>query len=488
MTHTYTHISLVHVEFFIVDASPETVGTLLGVNSINGDLGSPSDDEDVPAGHHDSPPGCSNGPVLEESVGDTTPRHSLRTSATLETDQEDLTSAASRSSPPRGRQDSLNDYLDAIEQNSHSRPACNERVVGASPKLRSSFPTDTRLNAMLHIDSDEEEHEYHQALGFQSSLDDDGGLVMLNGATRNAEKEFLNRLSNQIPQSQDPEENGRVSDGNTSLQPSDSQQETLEEPPEPELAGGETEMPQDPQDDGPADLAGDEISAPEEAEQPVTGTDPAASESASGDRRVIREAESVDQGSEPSQVSSETEQSDAVRTESVSESSTRPEGESDIEGADGSCHEGVTPRLSSAETQCSSFESARFPDTPAFSSQEEEDGACAAEAASSEPATETQDIVCTQASLPAVQIPSTQEEGQFPETGGLHDGDEAEEIWQRRQSLQAAAAHGQLQEEEAGGAQAACEGAAAQVDGASGGNDGKRGLMWSSVQKVLIAD
>ncbi|XP_066471335.1 E3 ubiquitin-protein ligase HECW2 isoform X3 [Tiliqua scincoides] len=453
------------------DASPETMGTLLGVNSINGDLGSPSDDEDMPAGHHDSPPGCSNGPVLEESIGDVTPRHSLRTSTTLETDQEDLTSAASRSSPPRGRQDSLNDYLDAIEQNSHSRPACNERVVGASPKLRSSFPTDTRLNAMLHIDSDEEEHEYHQGLGFQSSLDDDGGLVMLNGVTRNAESEFLNCLSSQILQSQDLEENGRVPDIETSLQPSDSQQETLEEPPEPESAGGETEIHQDSQEDGPADLVGNEVSAPEEAEQPATGTDPGVSESASGDRRVVREVESIDQGSEPSQVSSETEQSDPARTESVSESSTRPEGESDVEGADGSCNEGVTPRLSSTETQCSSFESTRFPDTPAFSSQEEEDGALAAEVASSEPATETQDVVCTQASLPAVQIPSAQEEGQCSETGGLHDSDETEEIWQRRQSLQAAAAaHSRSQEEEAAEAQTACEGAASEVDGAIGGS------------------
>uniref|UniRef100_A0A670HW29 HECT-type E3 ubiquitin transferase n=1 Tax=Podarcis muralis TaxID=64176 RepID=A0A670HW29_PODMU len=461
------------------NSSPEAVGTLLGVNSVNGDLGSPSDDEDVPAGHHDPPPVCSNGPILEESTGDAITRHSLRTSTTLETDQEDLTSAASRSSPPRGRQDSLNDYLDAIEQSSHSRTGtsvCNERTVGPSPKLRSSFPTDTRLNAMLHIDSDEEEHEYHQGLGFQSLLDDDddggGGLVMLNGAARNAEATCLNCSPSQTAQSQGGlEESERAPEEEMPLQSSDGQQETSEGLPEAEQAGEETENPQEPQDDGPVDPPGSEICIPQEAEQqPATEMDTGALESAPAGRREIREAEYVNQGSEPSQFSSETEPSDAARTESVSESSTRPEGESDVEGADGSCNEGTAPRLSSVDTQCSSFESARFPETPAFSPQEEEEGACAMDAASGEAAPETQEVVCTQASLPAVNIPSAPEEGQLPEASGLQDGDEAEEIWQRRQSLQAAAARGQLQEEGAAGVQAACEGDAAQVDGATGGS------------------
>ncbi|KAF7243661.1 E3 ubiquitin-protein ligase HECW2 [Varanus komodoensis] len=454
------------------DASPETVGTLLGVNSINGDLGSPSDDEDVPAGHHDSPPVCANGPFPEESVMDATSRHSLRTSTTLDTEQEDLMSAASRSSPPRGRQDSLNDYLDAIEQNNQSRPgtsACNERAVGASPKLRSSFPTDTRLNAMLHIDSDEEEHEYYQALGFHSSLDIDGsGLVMLNGASRSAEVSFLNCSSSQISQSEGPEEARRAPDTEASLQTSDGLQGTLGGSPEPELMGKETETPQDSQEDGPSDLAGGDISATREAEQPASGVDARASEGAPGSTRGIREAESVDQGSEPSQISSETEQSDPARTESVSEASTRPEGESDVEGANGSCNEGTTPRLLSVDTQGSSFESTRLSETPACSSQEEEEGTCTAEAAGSDPPREMQEIVCTQASLPAVNIPCAQEEGLLSEAGGLQDIDEAEEIWQRRQSLQVVAPRGQSQEEEGGVAQATCEGAASEVDGASG--------------------
>ena len=78
------------------DASPEAVGTILGVSSVNGDLGSPSDEEDTPGAHHDSPV-CSNGPVSEESA-DGTPKHSLRTSSTLEIDTEELTSTSSRTS------------------------------------------------------------------------------------------------------------------------------------------------------------------------------------------------------------------------------------------------------------------------------------------------------------------------------------------------------------------------------------------------------
>lgn len=51
-------------------------------------------------------------------------------------------------------QRSLADSLDAIE----APKGPGERPLGAaSPKLRSSFPTHTRLSAMLHIDSDEDE-------------------------------------------------------------------------------------------------------------------------------------------------------------------------------------------------------------------------------------------------------------------------------------------------------------------------------------------
>ncbi|NXT26679.1 HECW2 ligase, partial [Syrrhaptes paradoxus] len=449
------------------DASPETVGTLLGVNSLNGDLGSPSDDEDMPAGHNDTSTVCSNGPVLEDSSGEAILRHPLRTSTTLETDQDELTSGASRSSPIRGRQDSLNDYLDAIEHNNHPRPgtsACGERPRGASPKLRSSFPTDTRLNAMLHIDSDEEEHELHKDLGFPSSLEDDGGLVMLNGATRNVERNGLSYSSDQVMQG--PAENENISASEAPLPSTDDQQETLPELPPSQLAGDESL--QGSQSGAPADQAGSESCAAPEAEQPPSNADTGAADAAAGSRRGVSETESIDQGSEPSQISSETEQSDPARTESVSEASTRPEGESDVEGADSSCNESATVRRSSVEMRCSSCESARFPETPAFSSQEEEEGVCATDAARTEPGAETQDSAGASASLPAVQV--LQEEAQEAEASELPDQEEAEEIWQRRRSLQAAAASSQSQDEEPEGAQAACEGATARVEGATGGS------------------
>uniref|UniRef100_A0A669PS79 HECT-type E3 ubiquitin transferase n=1 Tax=Phasianus colchicus TaxID=9054 RepID=A0A669PS79_PHACC len=369
--------------------------------------------------------------VHEETIQ----RHPLRTSTTLETDQDELTSGASRSSPPRGRQDSLNDYLDAIEHNNHPRPgtsASGEHPRGASPKLRSSFPTDTRLNAMLHIDSDEEEHELHQDLGFPSSLEDDGGLVMLNGATRNVERNGLSYSSDQVTQG--PAENENVSASEAPLPSTDDQPESLPELSPSQLAEGESL--QGSQSETPAEQAGSDSYAVQEAEQPPSSTDAGAADAAAGSRRGVSETESIDQGSEPSQLSSETEQSDPARTESVSEASTRQEGESDVEGADSSCNESATVRRSSVEMRCS-FESARFPETPAFSSQEEEEGACATDVARTEPVAETQDSPSTSGSLPAVQLP--QEEVQEAEGGELQDQEDAEEVWQRRRSLQAAA-------------------------------------------------
>uniref|UniRef100_A0A8B9TEV2 HECT-type E3 ubiquitin transferase n=1 Tax=Anas platyrhynchos TaxID=8839 RepID=A0A8B9TEV2_ANAPL len=360
--------------------------------------------------------------------------------ATLETDQDEITSGASRSSPTRGRQDSLNDYLDAIEHNAHPRPgtsASGERPRGASPKLRSSFPTDTRLNAMLHIDSDEEEHELHQDLGFPSSLEDDGGLVMLNGAARSVERDGLSCSSDQVTQG--PAENENVSASEAPLPSNDDQPESLPELPPSQLAEGES--PQGSQSETPAEQAGSELYAAQEAEQPPSSTDAGAADAAAGSRRGVSETESIDQGSEPSQLSSETEQSDPARTESVSEASTRQEGESDVEGADSSCNENATVRRSSVEMRCS-FESARFPETPTFSPQEEEEGACATDVARTQPAAETQDAASTSGSLPAVQLP--QEEVQEAEAGELQDQEEAEEIWQRRNWEARIDSHGRI--------------------------------------------
>uniref|UniRef100_A0ABI7YJ35 HECT-type E3 ubiquitin transferase n=1 Tax=Felis catus TaxID=9685 RepID=A0ABI7YJ35_FELCA len=450
------------------DASPEAVGTILGVNTVNGDLGSPSDEEDMPGGHHDSTL-CSNGPVSEDSAADGTPKHSFRTSSTLEIDSEELTSTSSRTSPPRGRQDSLNDYLDAIEHNGHSRPGtttCSERSMGASPKLRSSFPTDTRLNAMLHIDSDEEDHEFQQDLGYPSSLEEEGGLIMFSRASRADDVSLTSQTK--------PEDNPvEIEEASTN------EAASFEDKPEhlPELAEGSLpsgpvpdESESGPESQPSAEQGSTELCGSQEVDQPTSGADTGTSDTSGGSRRAISETESLDQGSEPSQVSSETEPSDPARTESVSEASTRPEGESDLEGADSSCNESVTTQLSSVDTRCSSLESARFPETPAFSSQEEEDGACAAEPSSSGLAEGSQDSIRTPSSLPVVQVPAGEEEGAGADSAPLPNQEEVGEVWQRRGSLEgAAAAESQPQEEgDARDAHGACEGATAQEEGATG--------------------
>uniref|UniRef100_A0A8C4PTV4 HECT-type E3 ubiquitin transferase n=1 Tax=Equus asinus asinus TaxID=83772 RepID=A0A8C4PTV4_EQUAS len=292
----------------------------------------------------------------------------------------------------------------------------------------SSFPTDTRLNAMLHIDSDEEDHEFQQDLGYPSSLEEEGGLIMFSRASRTDD----GSLTSQTKPEDNPVEMEEASIHEAA---------SFEDKPEnlPELA--ESFLPTGP-----------------EVDQPTSGADTGTSDTSGGSRRAISETESLDQGSEPSQVSSETEPSDPARTESVSEASTRPEGESDLEGADSSCNESVTTQLSSVETRCSSLESARFPETPAFSSQEEEDGACAAEPTSSGPADGPQDSICTPGSLPVLQVPSGEEEGPGAESATLPDQEEVGEVWQRRGSLEgaAAAAESQPQEEaDAGEAQGA---------------------------------
>ncbi|XP_030634925.1 E3 ubiquitin-protein ligase HECW2 [Chanos chanos] len=129
----------------------DAMGSLLGASSVNGDPGSPSDDEDV---LHPSSR-VARGPSPTGSEG------SLHGEAfrAVEDGDVDLPENGLPELPEGAtghtqRQVSLNDYLDAIE----APKGPGERPLGAaSPKLRCSFPTDTRLNAMLHIDSDEDE-------------------------------------------------------------------------------------------------------------------------------------------------------------------------------------------------------------------------------------------------------------------------------------------------------------------------------------------
>lgn len=143
------------------EASPDAVGTILG-GAVNGDPGSPSDDEDLPqpsSSSHvtcgPSPTGSDEGSLLVNGAccyGDDSMWHEPG-----QTGEEDLLPVALGGHTHR--QVSLNDYLDAIE--SPMSPG-DRPLAGPSPKLRSSFPTDTRLNAMLHIDSDEDEETVGQ--------------------------------------------------------------------------------------------------------------------------------------------------------------------------------------------------------------------------------------------------------------------------------------------------------------------------------------
>ncbi|XP_070850284.1 E3 ubiquitin-protein ligase HECW2 isoform X4 [Chaetodon trifascialis] len=138
------------------EASPDAMGTILG-GAVNGDPGSPSDDEDLPQPSSSSRVTCGPSPTGsdEGSVMGNGACYYGDDSVWREPGQmgeEDVLSVAVGSHTHR--QVSLNDYLDAIET---PRSPGDRPLAGPSPKLRSSFPTDTRLNAMLHIDSDEDE-------------------------------------------------------------------------------------------------------------------------------------------------------------------------------------------------------------------------------------------------------------------------------------------------------------------------------------------
>ncbi|KAJ8003695.1 hypothetical protein DPEC_G00150990 [Dallia pectoralis] len=136
------------------DGSPDAMGSILG-SSVNGDPGSPSDDEDIPPGSSRA-----RGP---SPTGSDTSLNNLENRVEREEDVWRDTEWTEGELDAHGlavpgshnqRQLSLNDYLDVIE----APKGPGERPLGAaSPKLRSSFPTDTRLSAMLHIDSDEDE-------------------------------------------------------------------------------------------------------------------------------------------------------------------------------------------------------------------------------------------------------------------------------------------------------------------------------------------
>lgn len=137
---------------FCSGASPDSI---IGISSLNGAPGTPSDDEDLP---HHLPGVVSAGPSPTGSQGS----QGMWEGGATACPEKDLAlgGAEGRFMDPEvlsGHemlQRSLSEGLDAIE----APKGPGERPLGAaSPKLRSSFPTHTRLSAMLHIDSDEDE-------------------------------------------------------------------------------------------------------------------------------------------------------------------------------------------------------------------------------------------------------------------------------------------------------------------------------------------
>ncbi|KAM6934415.1 E3 ubiquitin-protein ligase HECW2 [Xenentodon cancila] len=133
-------------------ASPDSI---IGISSLNGAPGTPSDDEDLP---HHLPGVVSAGPSPTGSQGS---QETWEGGATAGPEKRlSLVGAEARFVEPvtvlghEMLQRSLSEGLDAIE----APKGPGERPLGAaSPKLRSSFPTHTRLSAMLHIDSDEDD-------------------------------------------------------------------------------------------------------------------------------------------------------------------------------------------------------------------------------------------------------------------------------------------------------------------------------------------
>lgn len=149
---TYIEKMFITCLVFCPGASPESI---IGISALNGAPGTPSDDEDLP--HHLpgmpssglSPTGSQGSPAPWEGGATAFPEKDLclvgagRRFVGLET-----------LSTPEVLQRSFSEGLDAIE----APKGPGERPLGAaSPRLHSSFPTHTRLSAMLHIDSDEDE-------------------------------------------------------------------------------------------------------------------------------------------------------------------------------------------------------------------------------------------------------------------------------------------------------------------------------------------
>uniref|UniRef100_A0A8C7RLT0 HECT-type E3 ubiquitin transferase n=1 Tax=Oncorhynchus mykiss TaxID=8022 RepID=A0A8C7RLT0_ONCMY len=143
-------------------------------------------------------------------------------------------------SGPQRLQRSLSEGLDAIE----APKGPGERPLGAaSPKLRSSFPTHTRLSAMLHIDSDEEEErsgstDIYPVPGSPLLLNGGGDTITDNSPTSQHvddvedEQTPANEVEGDAPSANELEPGEEISELRRSLQASGgvSQDEVGEEP------------------------------------------------------------------------------------------------------------------------------------------------------------------------------------------------------------------------------------------------------------------
>lgn len=141
-----------HLHLSAAGASPDSI---IGITSLNGAPGTPSDDEDLP---HPLPVVVSAG---SSPIGSQGSQDMWEGGATALPEKDlPVVRAGARFVQPVMFSDqtmlqrSLSEGLDAIE----APKGPGERPLGAaSPKLCSSFPTHTRLSDMLHIDSDEDE-------------------------------------------------------------------------------------------------------------------------------------------------------------------------------------------------------------------------------------------------------------------------------------------------------------------------------------------
>ncbi|XP_023700352.2 E3 ubiquitin-protein ligase HECW2 isoform X3 [Paramormyrops kingsleyae] len=187
------------------EATPDTIDCLLGTSAVNGDPDSPSDDEELP--HTPAGPISGHSPTGSEG---SLQCFSLRNGDVAGQDQENKEGGTDRGAeggfpPHTSHQVSPNEYLEAIEV----PKGPGERPLGAaSPKLRSSFPTDTRLSAMLHIDSDEEEDPCEV-------LQEEVGLLMDKGEPKELSDVLTDMESDQQGQEEQQETNTEIADDPT---------------------------------------------------------------------------------------------------------------------------------------------------------------------------------------------------------------------------------------------------------------------------------